>query len=226
MSERSSRCSMGRPCGARALPDCGATLPSPWATAARLISRRDCARGPMQPTKGCAPPLPGRSKSWTSAKIGGENDDAILSAWSPLVKAGRSGLRDAENVGRAQPFGALLAFKLNGLAFIQGLVTLLLDGGEVDEDIFARVALDEAITLGAVEPLHYTLFLHARSPLMVGTALLPACTGPNAISRSGGLQGKSRRFPRSHHRRAVLQLWQDFATYARRKCEPTVPAIS
>ena len=30
-------------------------------------------------------------------------------------------------------------------------------------------------------------------------------------------------FPRDFYRRAVLQLWQEFATYARGKCEQTKP---
>jgi hypothetical protein len=38
------------------------------------------------------------------------------------------------------------------------------------EDIFSGGALDEAVSLGAVEPLHYTLFLHALLLFVAGTA--------------------------------------------------------
>src|SRR5260370_39905375 len=109
----------------------------------------------------------------------------------------RTVLRDAENVGRAEPFGTLLALELDGLAFIQRLVALLLDGGEMDEDVFAGVALDEAIAFGAVEPLHYTRFLHSPSPVKIGTALLPACSWQIAMSRGAETPGNTRRSPRS-----------------------------
>jgi len=47
------------------------------------------------------------------------------------------GLHDAGDVRRLVAFGAFGQIELYGLAFIQGAVTLLLDGGVMDEDIFA-----------------------------------------------------------------------------------------
>src|SRR5713101_1135571 len=54
--------------------------------------------------------------------------------------------------------GTLPDFKLDCLAFRQSLVAVHLDGREVNEDILARLALDEPIPLGSVKPLHHTLF--------------------------------------------------------------------
>jgi hypothetical protein len=53
---------------------------------------------------------------------------------------------------------ALAHFKLHHLALIQGLVAFHLDRGEMNENIFPGLALDETIPLGGVEPLHDTLF--------------------------------------------------------------------
>src|SRR5579863_2314107 len=52
----------------------------------------------------------------------------------------------------------LFDLKLDHLAFVQCLVSVHLDGGEVDEHVFARLALDEPIAFGSVKPFHYTLF--------------------------------------------------------------------
>jgi hypothetical protein len=45
-----------------------------------------------------------------------------------------------------KPFGPLLHLKLDKLPFIQRLVTIHLDGREVNEDVFPRLPLDEPIT--------------------------------------------------------------------------------
>src|SRR6202167_4925924 len=93
----------------------------------------------------------------------------------------RSGRRDrstytkldnASYICRTQSLGALLANKLHCFAFIQRFVTALLDGGEMYKHIFSAGALNESEAFGAIEPLHYALFLHVHSPLLVWVHLV------------------------------------------------------
>ena len=49
---------------------------------------------------------------------------------------------------------ALLYFEFHRLAFIEGLVTVHLNGGEVYENIFSGLTLDEPVALRSIEPLH------------------------------------------------------------------------
>src|SRR5216683_8351379 len=57
-----------------------------------------------------------------------------------------------------QALGALGHFEFNRLAIVQRLVAISHDGGEVYENIFAALALDESKALARVEPLHCSLF--------------------------------------------------------------------
>ena len=66
------------------------------------------------------------------------------------VRAG-SRLRD---VGRLWSFLTLNDFELYPIALGQGLEAVPLDGAEVNEDVGASLAGDEAVTLRVVEPLH------------------------------------------------------------------------
>ncbi len=66
-------------------------------------------------------------------------------------------------VGRVQSLGALLAFEFNRIALVQGLVAVLLDGGEMYKHIFAGGTLNESVPFSSVEPLHYAIFLQAKS---------------------------------------------------------------
>src|SRR5215469_10999734 len=61
---------------------------------------------------------------------------------------------------------ALLHFEFHRLAFIQGLVAVHLNGGEVHKHIFAGLALDEPVALRSIEPLHCSLFLHFRTSML------------------------------------------------------------
>ena len=63
-------------------------------------------------------------------------------------------------VGRLKALGAFQKIELHGFAFVECAITLLLDSGEMHEDVFAGGALDKALTLGPVEPLHCTLLSH------------------------------------------------------------------
>jgi hypothetical protein len=53
---------------------------------------------------------------------------------------------EACNVLCLKAFGAFRHFKLHRLTFIQGLITVHLDRGEVHENIFSGLALDEPVT--------------------------------------------------------------------------------
>jgi len=44
----------------------------------------------------------------------------------------------ADDVGRLEAFGAFEQVKLHGFTLVQGAVAVLLDGGEVHENIFPR----------------------------------------------------------------------------------------
>jgi len=66
---------------------------------------------------------------------------------------------EAGNVFRLKALGTLFHFKFNCLAFVERFVSVHHDGGEVHENIFSGLALDESIALRSIEPLHCSLFL-------------------------------------------------------------------
>src|ERR1700690_3175446 len=81
----------------------------------------------------------------------------------------REGLRiGGRNLCRAHDVACLEALRsfeqieLDGLAFIQRAIAILLNGGEMHEDILARGALDEPVSLRPVEPLHSPLLSHKK----------------------------------------------------------------
>jgi hypothetical protein len=71
---------------------------------------------------------------------------------SPLLKL------EAGYVRRLQALGAARDFEFNRLAFVQRLVSFSLNGGEVHENVFAGLALDEPKAFTGVEPLYGSLF--------------------------------------------------------------------
>jgi hypothetical protein len=76
---------------------------------------------------------------------------------------GQNGALDAKILDLGYVFslealGSLLDFKLDKLAFVQRFVSIHLDRGEVNEDVLSRLALDETIPFGSIEPLDHTLF--------------------------------------------------------------------
>jgi hypothetical protein len=71
-----------------------------------------------------------------------------------------SGLSGADDVTRLEPLGALQQIELHGFALIQRAVTILLDRGEMNEDILPCGPLDKTISFSPVEPLHCTLLSH------------------------------------------------------------------
>jgi hypothetical protein len=56
-----------------------------------------------------------------------------------------------------QTLGSLLDFKFHRLPFVEGLVALGLDGGEMDKNILAGLSLDETVSLGRIKPLDCSL---------------------------------------------------------------------
>ena len=57
-----------------------------------------------------------------------------------------------------QALGALGNFEFNRLAIVQRLIAISHDRGEMDENVLAALALDEAEALAGIEPLHCALF--------------------------------------------------------------------
>lgn len=59
-----------------------------------------------------------------------------------------------DDVGSLQALRPFSNFEFDFLALVEGLVTLYLDLGEVDEEIFAVFPLDKAVTLFVTEPFY------------------------------------------------------------------------
>ena len=75
-----------------------------------------------------------------------------------LLKSGAT-----HDIGGIESLGALLAFELHRIALVQGLISVLLDSGEMNEDILSSRTLDESVSFGPIEPLHHAIFLQANS---------------------------------------------------------------
>ena len=69
----------------------------------------------------------------------------------------------AYHIRGVESFGSLLAFELDRVALVQSLVSVLLDSGEMDEDILSRRTLDKPVSFSSIEPLHHAIFLQANS---------------------------------------------------------------
>src|SRR5215471_10674591 len=79
----------------------------------------------------------------------------------PAVRTPARGcLLSCRDVSGLQAFGTLRHFELHAGAFIQGAISLRLDGREVNEDVLSVLALDKAVPLGCVKPLHCSFFFH------------------------------------------------------------------
>src|SRR5271165_2836816 len=86
----------------------------------------------------------------------------------PGKKNGRAGCSlgppdirlEASHVRCLQTLGALGDLELNRLTFVQRLVSIRHDCREMDKDVFAGLALNEAKTLASIEPLYCSLFFH------------------------------------------------------------------
>src|SRR4029077_17830340 len=76
------------------------------------------------------------------------------------VMNGLKARSDANDVRRLEALRPLEQVELHGLAFIERAVSILLNRGEMDEHVLAGGALDKAITLCSVKPLHSSLLSH------------------------------------------------------------------
>src|ERR1700692_2312254 len=115
----------------------------------------------------------GCSKTWTTLKS--------ERAWPGLVGPGPQNtctpLGSSGDVFSLIALRSLFDLELDHLAFVQCLVSLHLYGGEVNEHVFARLALDEPITFRCVKPLHYTLFsAHLLDSSFMSGRYLPGVT--------------------------------------------------
>jgi hypothetical protein len=70
---------------------------------------------------------------------------------------------DLGDVRSLETLWAPLDLKLDFVTFVQRAVAFADDRLVVNEHVFARLTLDESVTLGTVEPLYYSLF-HRESP--------------------------------------------------------------
>src|SRR2546422_5660392 len=95
----------------------------------------------------------------------------------------RAGGLEASDVRRLQALGAGGHFEFNRLAFVQRFVPLRLDGGKVDENVLAGLALDEPESLTGVEPLHCSLFFQCFSFSVF--KLFGAARTPPAVKQKG-----------------------------------------
>ncbi len=87
---------------------------------------------------------------------------------------------------------ALADFKFHHLALVQGLVAFHLDRGEMHENIFPGLALNEPIPLGGVEPLHYTMFSgQLRAPSNLNFAVCWDVTPVSGTTKSGASSARA-----------------------------------
>jgi hypothetical protein len=67
-----------------------------------------------------------------------------------------------------QALGAAGHFEFNRLSFVQRFIPVSLNGGEVDENVLAGLALDEPKSLTCIEPLYCSLFFQLCFSLLFG----------------------------------------------------------
>jgi len=72
----------------------------------------------------------------------------------------KRGLLGTNDVRCLKTFRSLQQIKLHSFPLVQGTVSVLLDRGEVYENIFPCRSLDKAVTFGPVEPLHCSFLSH------------------------------------------------------------------
>ena len=70
----------------------------------------------------------------------------------------------ADDVSRLKSFRPPQEVELNRFALVQTTITVFLDGGEMHEYILPGRPLNEAISLGSIEPFHCTLLSHNSTP--------------------------------------------------------------
>src|SRR3990170_2625067 len=87
--------------------------------------------------------------------LGAHKKAPRLSSRGFLIRV--SQLANDDDVAGLQTLGALFDGELDLLAFLQVLETIALNGREVDKDIIAAFASEEAVALGPIEPFDCTV---------------------------------------------------------------------
>src|ERR1041385_7413498 len=99
-----------------------------------------------------------RDQRWNGPKLSHHMVNPAKQNRRPIARAAvveaDSSSGDARHVGRMKPLLAGVDLELHFLAFGETLEAVHLDRGEMDEHIFSVVLLNEAISLGVIEPLH------------------------------------------------------------------------
>jgi len=108
-------------------------------------------------------------------KVESENRKSVANGKSPAEggwatkRIGKGGIPSAEKgclqtcyIGSLIALGSFEQVELHALAFVQSAVAVLLDGGEVHENIFATRPLNETIALSTIKPFHCSLLSHKQ----------------------------------------------------------------
>src|SRR5262245_18580790 len=111
------------------------------------------------------------------------------------TETARTGMLDLGNVGCLEPLGSLGDLEFDRLALIQGLVSVTLNRGEMDENICPILLLDESVPLAVVEPLHLSLGHRAPSHSRCRRSAPPHApssrtSGQKKIHKSNGSCGR------------------------------------
>src|SRR5262245_24642991 len=121
------------------------------------------------------------------------------------ARTGRLGLGD---VGCLEPLGSLGDLEFDRLALFQGLVSVTLNRGEMDENIRPILLLDESVPLAVIEPLYLSLGHRAPSHSRCRRSAPPHApssrtsgqkksTKATALVVGSRLQNQSRKFERT-----------------------------
>ena len=70
------------------------------------------------------------------------------------------------NIGGVQSLGARLDLELHLLSLGERLESFHADGGEMHKDVLSPLLLDEAVSFGVIEPLHFPFGQCALPPTM------------------------------------------------------------
>jgi hypothetical protein len=135
----------------------------------------------------------------------GPSEDSRRRATRPIVTGsggtGPSGpvpfaeLHYGDVVG-LEALGALLDLELDPRALIEAAVAVGLDGGKVHKHILSAIPLDEPKTLGGIEPLDSTLFLHGKTFLFLTVKLFELLNFHDEHYLRAGLEREGKRIKR------------------------------
>jgi hypothetical protein len=106
-----------------------------------------------------SPRTPSRGELYVEAAIAARSmsrQKSPASSWKQgrLIRAPL----DLGDVFSLKALRSLLDLELHKLSFVERFVSIHLNGGKVNENVFPGLALDEAKSLRCIEPLHHTLF--------------------------------------------------------------------